>query len=239
MEEINKKLDKLCKRIEEIEKNLLKKYDDIEKSLGKKYDELERSMVKRYEEIKNNLKTTIDTIQQENKILREEIIDLKERTETFERISLETTLNLYPVIEAENFDLSSLIQKIGAKIGVKIDGSDILNQFRRKTKKSGKPGDIVIKFATKELRDKVLDGIKKTKLSHEDIGIKCNLKRIYGNEELTKNGKDIFYKALRYKYEENIKFLWIKAGKTYLKKDEGSNAIRLDSMEVINKLYQK
>lgn len=224
MDELNTKIDKL-----------MRKMDDLEKSLGKKY-----------EEIKNNIKTTIENqemlnqslrkLQKENKEYKLEIFDLKERVEDLERVSLETTLNLYPVVEAHNMDLGGVIQKIGQKIGVKIEDRDIVDKYRRKQRKSGKPGDIVIKLANKELRDKLLMGIKKSQLSHEDIGYKCDLKRIYGNEELTKNGKDIYYKALRYKYEHKMKFLWVKGGKTYIKKDEASKAIRLDNMDILNNL---
>lgn len=221
---MNDKIDKLFKKIE-----------DMERALGKKYDE-----------IKGNIKTTIDNqeilnqtlkkIQKENKLYKEEIMDLKERIEYLERNSLDTTLNLYPVVETENMDISAILQKIGKKTGVKIEERDIVEKYRKPTKKSGKPGDIIIKCTSKVLRDKIIDGIKKVKLMHEDIGIKCDLGRIYGNEELTREGKNIFYKAQRYKFEEKWKFLWVKSGKIYMKKDEGSRAIRLDNMDILEKL---
>lgn len=224
MEAMNDKIDKLLKKIE-----------DMERALGKKYDE-----------IKGNIKTTIDNqeilnqtlrkIQKENKLYKEEIMDLKERIEYLERNSLDTTLNLYPVVETENMDISAVLQKIGKKTGVKIEEGDIVEKYRKPTKKSGKPGDIIIKCTSKVLRDKIIDGIKKVKLTHEDIGIKCDLGRIYGNEELTREGKNIFYKAQRYKFEEKWKFLWVKSGKIYMKKDEGSRAIRLDNMDILEKL---
>lgn len=221
---MNDKIDKLFKKIE-----------DMERALGKKYDE-----------IKGNIKTTIDNqeilnqtlkkIQRENKQYKEEIMDLKERIEYLERNSLDTTLNLYPVVETENMDISAILQKIGKKTGVKIEERDIVEKYRKPTKKSGKPGDIIIKCTSKVLRDRIIDGIKKAKLTHEDIGIKCDLGRIYGNEELTREGKNIFYKAQRYKFEEKWKFLWVKSGKIYMKKDEGSRAIRLDNMDILEKL---
>lgn len=214
--------------------------------LIKKVDDLEKSLAKKYEEIKNNIKTTMDNqeilnqtlrkIQKENKAYKLELNDLTERIEGLERVNLETTLNLYPVVEAQGMDLGGLIKKIGNKIGIKIEDRDITDKYRRKQRKNGKPGDIVIKCINKELRDKILTGIKKHKLSHEDIGYNCEFKRIYGNEELTKNAKDIYYKALRVKYEKKMRFLWVKGGKTYIKQDETSRAIRLDSMDILNEL---
>lgn len=115
-------------------------------------------------------------------------------------------------------------------------GETFWTNIGNQQKKSGKPGDIVIKCASKDIRDKIIEGIKKVKLSHEDIGIKCELKRIYGNEELTKQGKDIYYRALKFKYEQKWKFLWIKGGRSYLKKDENGRAIRLDNMEILEQL---
>lgn len=219
---------------EKIDK-LYKKMEDMEKSLGKKYDE-----------IRSNIKTTIDNqeilnqslkkLQKENKVYRNEILELKDRVEYLERSKLETTMNLYPVIETEKMDLKEVVQKIGKKTGIKLEGRDIVDIFRRPKKKSGKPGDIVIKFINKEIRDKVLEGIRKVRLTHDDIGIKCEIGRIYGNEELTRLGKDIYYKALKLKYEEKWKFLWIKGGKTYIKKEESGRAIRLDNLETIEEL---
>lgn len=224
MEDLNTKID-----------ILIKKVDDLEKSFGKKY-----------EEIKLNIRTTIENqellnqslrkMQKENKAYRVEVAELKDRIESLERANLDATLNLYPVVEAKDMDLDVLIKKIGGKIGMKIEDKDIIDKFRRRQRKNGKPGDIVIKCANKGIRDKLIIGIKKHKLSNEDIGYKCELKRIYANEELTRNGKDIYYKALKVKYEKKFKFLWVKGGMTYIKKDETSRAIRLDNMDILNEL---
>lgn len=214
---------------------LMKKMEDMEKTLGKRYDEIKTS-IRTTIENQDKLNTSLKKLQRENKIYRDEIIELKDRVEVLERDKLDSTFNLYPVLEIEKMDLNDLVQKIGKKIGVKIEGKDILDKYRRPTRKSGKPGDIVIKCVNRDLRDKILQGIKKCKLKHDDIGIKCDIGRIYGNEELTKEGKSIYYRAMRLKYEEKWKFLWIRGGRTYLKRDDSSKAIRLDNMEVLDSL---
>lgn len=234
MEEINKKMDRMMLKVQEIDR-IMKKMDEMEKSLAKKYDEI-KSNIKATMEKQELLNQTMRKLQKDNKAYKDEISDLKGRIEWLEKGNLETSLNLYPVIETERMDLNDLMLKIGNKIGLKIEGRDILDKYRKPTKKSGKPGDIVIKCASKDIRDKIIEGIKKVKLSHEDIGIKCELKRIYGNEELTKQGKDIYYRALKFKYEQKWKFLWIKGGRSYLKKDENGRAIRLDNMEILEQL---
>lgn len=234
MEELNKKIDKLMKKMEEMDK-IIRKMDDMETSINKKYEEIKLNIKKQMDN-QEILNQTMKKIQKENKKQKDEIIQLKDKVEWLERNRLETSLNLYPVIETENMDLNHVIQKIGEKIGLKLEQKDIIDKYRKPTKKSGKPGDIVIKCINKELRDKIVEGIRKTKLVHEDIGIKCELGRIYGNEELTVEAKNIYYRAMKLKYDQKWRYLWVRGGRTFIKKEEKGRAIRLDNMDILEQL---
>lgn len=227
MEELNNKFDLMLIKMDEMSESM--------KFLGSKYDELKSNMKRTIANQEMLNKSVVQSLK-ENKEQRREISDLKSRIEYLERSSLESTLNLYPVFHTENQDLKGLIKKIGGKINVDISENSILSVYRRPEKKNGKPGEIIVKCLTKEIRDKIVAGVKMKALNHKDIGISCNLGRFYANEELTTEGKNLYYTALKLKYEKKWKYIWVKYGKIYAKQEEGSKAIRIDSMDVIEKL---
>lgn len=226
-EEINKKFDIILEKIDELSEGVT--------FLGKKYEEL-----------KNNIKTTIDNqdvlnkailkLSKENKEQRKEIVTLKERLENLERNSLESTLNLYPVLKTAGEDLKDMIKKVAVKAGLTLVDSDILSIYRKPEKKNGKPGDVIVKCVNKSVRDKIIEGTKLKRLMHKDIGITCDIGRVYANEELTVEGKNIYFKALKLKYDKKWKFIWVKNGRIFVRKEEGSPSIRLDTMNDLDKL---
>lgn len=224
MEALNNKIDKISEKID--------KLSDSVKFLSDKYDEIKNN-IKRVMDNQEILNKSLTKVQKESKIQKLCIVELKERIEFLERGSLESTMNLYPVLVTKEENLREMMSKIGRKIGMDIKDQDIVNIYRKPVKKSGKPGDIIIKYCNQQMKEKVLAGIRKCKLMHRDIGIDCNLGRIYGNEELTTEGKNIYFAALKNKKEKRWKFLWTRGGRIYLKKEEGGNVIRLDTMEVL------
>lgn len=207
------------------------------KFLGSKYEELKTNMKKAIDNQELLNKSLVKALK-ENKEQKKEISVLKDRVEYLERCNLENTFNIYPVFKTGSQDVKGIVYKIGGKINVNLDESNIVSAYRRPDKKNGKPGEIVVKCLNKGLRDQIVDAAKKKGLTHKDIGIKCNIDRIYINEELTNSGKDIYYRALKLKYELKWKYIWVKYGKIYAKKNDGDQAVRLDTMEILDKLLK-
>lgn len=237
MEDLNRKLDAIMSKLDQFD------------SMNEKIDQLTESVKfinSKYEEIKNNIKVTIDNqeilnkgitkLQKEGKEQKLKIHSLTERLEYLERTQLDSTMNLYPLLETENENILDVVKLIGACIGQKLDSDNVISAFRRSKRKSGNPGEVVVKLASHELRDRVLELIKNKKLMHGDIGLNCKLGRIYCNEELTAEGKNIYYAALKLRKDKGYRFIWTKGGRTYIKRKEGENTIRLDNMNILDKL---
>lgn len=227
MEELNEKFDIMLSKISELNESV--------KFLGIKYEELKTNM-KGIIDNQEYLKKSLTKVKQENKEQKNEIGELKQRLEFLEKANLENTLNLYPVLKTQHEDVKEIVFKLGKLINIEMSGKTLKDVYRRPDKKNGNPGEIIVKCNSKEMRDQIIAEVRKKGIKHEDIGIKCKFGRIYANEELTFNGKSIYYKALKLKYEKNWKFVWVKYGHIYVKKEEGGNTIRIDSMEAIEKL---
>lgn len=214
-----------------------------------KLDSLTKSvdfLAKKYEELKDNVKGTIENqekvnkavckVQKENKELKKEMANIKMKVEILERTALEQTLNLYPLLETNGENLRDILGKIGDAVGFKNLNKNVVMVYRRPQKKSGKPGDILIKCDSVYNRNLLLEKIKAKKLAHKDIGLICSLDRIYGNEELTWEAKNVYYSAVKSRREKGWKYLWVKAGRTYVKKEDGGATFRLDNMDELEKI---
>lgn len=230
MEELNKKMDSMFKKLEKLDE-----LKDSVKFLSAKYDEIKNNLnsIITNQDTLNHQLTKISKINKEHKV---EIDDLKDRVEYLERRSLESSFNLFPVIKINGENLKDMVKLIGERINRSLDEKNIIDVYRRPDRKNGKPGEIVVKCISQDIRDKVIAEVKKKGITHSDFGIACQYNKIFANEELTNKGKDIYYKALKLKYEKKWKYVWIKYGRIYAKEKDGSKAIRLDSLEMLDTL---
>lgn len=225
MEKLEKKVDLILHKLEKLD-NLQKSVD----FLSGKYEEL-KDNIKRTMDNQDYMNTKVTKIKKEQKEQDETITILKQRITFLERQSLEETINFYPLLEIEHQNLHEVLKKIGDLIGIQLDKTVILKVFRRNKKKNGNPGEVVVKCASSEIKQQILEKVKQKKLMNLDLGYNCALGRIYCNEELTKEGKDIYFTALKTKKEKKWKYLWVKGGKIFVKKEEGGITVRLDSMD--------
>ena len=83
------------------------------------------------------------------------------------------------------------------------------------------PPKIIAKFISRNVRDNFMKN--KNKIKKED--------RIYINESLTKENRQIFNNCLQYKKKHQFKYIWTKNGKTLLKKNDESKAIMISNTD--------
>lgn len=117
---------------------------------------------------------------------------------------------------------------------VKLTTSSVAKAFRKKGNLNGKPGQIIIKFNTSVVHDQLIEKVKRKGLKLADIGYKGNNEKIYVNHEMTQLEKSVFFEARRIQKNKNWKYVWEKKGLIYVKKEEGSQAIRINSIEQLN-----
>ena len=84
------------------------------------------------------------------------------------------------------------------------------------------PPKIIAKFISRNVRDNFTKN-KKKKIKKED--------RIYINESLTKENRQIFSNCLQYKKKHQFKYIWTKNGKTLLKKNDERKAIMISNTD--------
>ena len=88
----------------------------------------------------------------------------------------------------------------------------------------------VIKFISRKTKEKVVSAKKQGR----DYKFRNN--NIFINDHLTAYGKKLFGTAKKIKKDKHYKFLWTRNGKIFIKKNEDSSTIYIDSDDVLRNL---
>ena len=88
---------------------------------------------------------------------------------------------------------------------------------------SNRQSTIIARFSSRRIRDAVFNNRHRLRAHNKDHP----KARIFINESLTKINRRRFNQCLRFKKENNLKFIWTKNGITYLRKDEGTQAFAI------------
>lgn len=224
-QEDKKSVDKLDLIIKEI-KNL-KLYNK------KKFKEIEEGNSKIYNNVVE-LNKELAILKKENLNLKETVLKQKADINLLERQILENTVSIHGIPESKDENITNIVYNISSIADVKLTTSSVVKAFRKKGNLNGKPGQIIVKFSTSVVHDLLIEKVKRKGLKLADIGVKGNNEQIYVNHEMTQLEKSIFFEARKIQKNKNWKYVWEKNGLIYVKKEEGSQAIRINSIEQLN-----
>lgn len=213
----------------------IKTTKDLIKEFKKLKDSVEFISQKFDENFKQNaeLKKLLNTFKSENDKLRKRVVELEGKCGEIEQISLNKGLILSGIPnQGKNEDVHDITKKVLKAINCKINNNDIEEVYRR-----GKDGSqIVINLKTEQIRDNIL---KKRKEATSVKVTECNLNGennvIYFNEYLTSYMNKLFYDARCLK-NNGYKFVWVKSGKIFIRKDEKSKIIQIRNSDDIDNI---
>ena len=78
---------------------------------------------------------------------------------------------------------------------------------------------------------------QKKGLTTTDIGLKSTpAVKIFINEHLTENGRKLFYQAKQYKAKNNIKHLWKKNNRIYMRREDQGKVLQINHKTDFDKL---
>ncbi|KAH7965260.1 hypothetical protein HPB49_005460 [Dermacentor silvarum] len=134
-------------------------------------------------------------------------------------------LKIQGLPQVQNEDLKKTIENIVDCLGIEVNARDIDVAHRVPSKDKKKP-NIVVKFLTRNARDKLLAAAKKTKLSTNQLGFRED-EPVYVNEHLCLENKVLLSKARLARREKNWKFVWVTQGKILMRKTEKSPVLHI------------
>lgn len=216
VQSLNLKHTEIVKQITALENSVqfnCDQYDTVTKKM--------ESMVTNKKTIES-LESKIDLLSTENKLLQLEINTNNQR---------ERLLNLEIVGVPENKDenLSGVMLCIAKHAGVVISDEDILeiNRVTPKLKQQGRPKNIVAKLKTRLLKDNIISGIRRNRLTTKDLGMHGSERPVYINEHLTQFNKLLLKKCRETAKLKQYQYVWSKNGRIYVRKNDTAPALQV------------
>ena len=154
-----------------------------------------------------------------------EINDIREIANDIEQQRLEKTVEIcgYPSNESET--ALDIIMKIGDVINYPVTGAMIDDLYTIKPN-ANFPGLLVVSFVRKVDKQSFYVAARKKKdLTVRSLGVLTGEpNKIYVNNCLTYYNRKLLKSCKEFKIRNNFKFVWVKNGHIYVKKDETQNS---------------
>lgn len=189
----------------------------------------------------------IKTLENEQSKLQKEFSELSSRLTSLESISRGCNIEIQAVPEKNGENLMSSLFKMCEIMNVPLLDSDLRACWRvaKMDPTSSRPRNIIVTVASPSLRDSILSAYTRYNKEHRDnrlnsthIGIEGESRMIYLSEHLSREAKQLHYSARMFAKENDYKFVWIKYGQIYLRKDINADAIRVKNKDFLKKISQ-
>lgn len=187
-------------------------------------------------EIQDKQDQEIKTMQADNRVIRNEISELRDYMEAQEREKRKTWIEFTGIPEVNNENLGDVILKVHAASGIQEGMNGIVETYRKKNMRNN-ASPIVVKYATAELREKVKKAVRTAKVKLSDTGIAENDKPIFANDCLSKRIANLFWKVRRARYDKKWHSAWTARNKIFIRINQADVPIYIkEEQELINLL---
>lgn len=198
-------------------------FDDLKMELGKNKD-------------------IINQLKKDNEELKSCVSDLRVRLNLVEQYSRQDNVEIHGVPENQAENLVTTVIQLGRAISCNIQNEDVLSVSRVKKldSQSNRPRSIIAKLRSTRVRDDVLAAVSKfnrahvsDKLNSGHLGYGGAKMPVYISEHLSSLNKAIHARVRQTAREKGYKYVWIRDGRVLVRKDDGSRAIHIKSLEAI------
>lgn len=210
-----------------------------------------------YEDLRkeiSDLKKLLGTTSSELKFLKEENRNLKDSLSTYGArvVALEVeNLKQQQWVRLQNIEITGipevkdemamdLVLKVVQHIGVTIVPSDLEFAHRvqpRRAESAVRARPIVARLRQRLVKDDIIAAARKYRnLTAKDMGIGGETCKIFVNEHLTKDSKLLLSSSKLRAKEANYRYVWTKNCRIFVRKDEASPPIPINSMSDLQKV---
>lgn len=188
--------------------------------------------------ISNKHENVLKDLLQKNIFLEKYKKSLEERIRLLEQKEFDLDIELANVETKEGENVTMIVQRIAKELKLNEDDITTAWRIKSKNKNNNKPKPIIVSFRSKEARYKWLKS-KKEILSNNAISNSNNGQRIYINERITRQTRQLFW-STKLQLKDEYQFIWIQNGKVLLRKSEDEKRVESVGCESdINILIKK
>lgn len=245
LKKINDNIEKTVKKIlqEELKKfesklDMLNEFKESVAFLSARHDTLIELVEQKQGEIKD--------LQTDRTRLNEEVKNLHTRLNSMEQHSRDCNIEIQCVPEHRSENLVTMVTQMAKIISCPLEDKDILycSRVAKLNPQSSRPKSIIVRLPSPRVRDNFLAAYVKfnksnstEKLNSSHIGIASDKKQsVYVQEHLSPSNKELHGKARMAAKEKGYKFVWIRNGRIFIRKNETSPAQWIKNLECITTL---
>lgn len=183
---------------------------------------------------------------QENNIkLSETVKVLETRINNLEQSSRNNNIEVQCLPEKKSENLMTLFRALCDVVKSDIDENQInrITRIAKLNPKSERPRSIVVEFSSTRTRDAFLAATinynKKNpgqKLNASHFGISGSMAPVYVTEHLSAANKALHSAARLAAKDKGFKYVWVRGGRIFMRKSEGSGFILIKDFETLSKL---
>lgn len=205
--------------------------------LSNQYDDLLKSV--------NEKNAAICDLASKNVNLTTQVKTLTERLGQVEQHMRSSNVEINGIPEHRSESLVKTLEQLGNVVENPFVENDILHITRvaKLNKESDRPRSIIVKLRSQRRRDELLAAVSKynrkhsdNKLNSKDLGIGGRQVPVFVAEHLTPFNKSLHAASRKKAKEAGYKFVWVRDGRIFVRKNEQCPAIVIHSVESLKLL---
>lgn len=190
-------------------------------------------------------KEHINELRENNSTIQCTLDNFTSQINSLEQRARSNNLEIQCVPENKRENLLSIVMKLSDVIGSNISIDNISNCTRvaKSNRTSHRPRNIIVQFVSPRMRDEVLASVIKfnksnqqNKLNTGHLGYEGEKKAIFVSEHLSPTNKALHAAARSKAKELGYKYVWVRNGRIFMRKDDQSDLITINSITTLDKL---
>lgn len=252
---LDSKLDSKLEHIVEtlsrkIETTIRQELDTAIDILKSEFTETTDFLAKEQSDLKSQIvqqSKTVKELELKNLSLQESLHTINKKLTLIDNMSRSVNLEMHAVPENKNENVLALFKKLCDITKVQLDSSAV-RACRRVARftHSDRPRNILVTLQSSRQRDEVISAVHRfnknhanDKLNSTHLGVPGTACKVYVAEHLSPENKLLYASARKAANENGFKYVWVRYGKIYVRKNETSNAILIKNAESVKMLTEK
>ncbi|CAH2090851.1 unnamed protein product [Euphydryas editha] len=213
-------------------KEEIKEMKDSMDFMSEKFDKI----IKEHKEALENIKV----LEEKSDRLQSTVMHLQARVNQLEQNARSNNIEIQCMPERKSENLMSIVKNIDSVIKCDVVEENVMRVTRiaKMDKDSPRPRSIVVEFKNQKLRDAFLaagfnfnKNNPNDRLNTSHLGCNGNKTPIYICEHLSVANKMLHAAARRTATDKGFKFVWVRGGKVFLRKNENTGYIVVKNLE--------
>ncbi|XP_064469318.1 uncharacterized protein LOC135383974 [Ornithodoros turicata] len=183
-------------------------------------------MTRKFNDLINEQKQLVSEnaeLRKENERVKNELSIIKTRLTECEQYSRNRNVEIKGIPEDTMHDISSVLSKIGEALGEPISSGDI-DVCHSVPVPNSAAKNIIVQFRHRSKRDAVIGKARDKRINTSDVDLAPRA-LIFVNEQLCSTLKKVLGLATAKKKESKLAYVWVRNGKVFIRKSEGSPVI--------------